>query len=188
MSQKKHKGNHATRAERRAAEKRQKQNTLTTIDKPRRIYLRNGLHIFLTILVVIASVGGLILLGFTGWWDSFIGSVLAIAVGAFGVMCLVDLGLLFSTCVAFGEGMVSAGKNAEGTRMVFHASAVTHLEVRDTNGNVLPKGQAVYKNVDLTFVMSSGRVNLKRLSRLTDQQLRMLEEALEAERRVDCAY
>ncbi len=180
MSQKKHKGNHATREQRRAAERRAAA-TPTTIDKPRRIYLRNGLYICLTTLVVLAAIGGLLLLGLTGWWDNFIGSVIAVAVGVFGCMCIYDLGLLFSTSIAFGDGMVSAGKNAEGTKMVFHASSVVRLEVRDKEGRVLPPDRPVYKNVDLTFVMESGRANCKHLSRLTDKQLAAIREALKAE-------
>ncbi len=185
MSKKPHKGNHASREERRAAAKnemRARASAPTTIHKPRRVYLRNGLYIFLTLLVVLASLGAILLLGFTGWWDGFLGSVLVIAIGAIAVTCIVDLGLLISACVAFGEGMVNAGKDASGTRMVFHASAVVRMEVRDTDGHVLPVGQAVYKNVDLAFVMASGRVNCKRLSRLTAEQFSALEAALAAEK------
>ncbi len=182
MSKKQHKGDHASRRERRDATRLAHQNTPTSIHKPRHIYLRNPLYILLTLLSVLASLGILLLLGFTGWWDSFLGSVLVIAVGAFGCMCLYDLGLLFTASIAFGEGMVGAGKNEEGVKMVFHAASVLRLEVRDKAGNVLPQGQKMYKNAFLAFVMDSGRVNLKPVSRLTDRQLSALREALERER------
>ena len=45
MSQKKHKGDHATRAVRRAQAK--KEATLAMPGKPRRVYPRNRLYIFL---------------------------------------------------------------------------------------------------------------------------------------------
>ncbi len=186
MSKKTHKGNHAGREERRAARlrgERARASAPTTIQKPRRVYLRNGLHIFLTLLVVLAAFGAIFLLGFTGWWDGFLGSVLVIAIGAIAVACIVDLGLLISSCVAFGEGMVNAGKNAAGERMLFHAASVVRMEVRDTNGHALPAGERVYRNVDLAFVMESGRVNLKRLSRLTEKQIAALEAALMDEKK-----
>ncbi len=182
MSKKQHKGNHATREERRAAEKRTRENTPAALHKPHRVYLRNRLHICLTALTVLGVLAVIIGFQLLGWWDNLIGSILVVFVAAFGCMCLYDLGLLFSTCVAFGEGMVSAGKNDKGERMIFHAASVVRMEVRDTNGHVLPAGQAVYKNVDLAFVMESGRVNCKRVSRLTERQLAALAEALEAEK------
>ncbi len=185
MSKKQHKGDHAARRERRDAARIAKENSPTSIQHPRRVYLRNGLYIFLTLLCILASFGVLLLLGFTGWWDSFLGSVLAIAVGAFGVMCLWDVGLLVSASVAFGEGMVSAGKNAEGQKMVFHAASVLRLEVRDKEGRSLPLDRKVYKNVSLAFVMESGRVNLKPVSRLTEGQLARLIAALENEKKID---
>ncbi len=188
MSQKKHKGDHAKRAERHAAAKRAAANTPTSIDKPRRVYLRNRLYILLTTLVVLGVLALIIVFQFFGFWDSLIGTILFVAVAAFECMCIVDLGLLFSACVAFGEGMVSAGKNDKGVKMVFHAASVVRMELRDTKGNVLPENQAKYKNVDLTFVMESGRANIKHLSRLTAGQLAALKEALEAEQKADCTY
>lgn len=179
MSQKKHKGDHAGRAVRRAQTK--KEASITMSGKPRRVYLRNKLYIFLTVLTIIATVA--LMLGFEllGWWDNFLGSILVFLPGIFGCMCLYDLALLCSACVAFGDGMVNAGKSPTGDRMIFHATSVVRLELRDTDGHVLTEDKPVYKNVDLAFVMESGRVNLKRVSRLTEKQLTRLREALAAE-------
>lgn len=180
MSQKKHKGDHANRAVRRAQAK--KEARLTMSGKPKRVYLRNKLYIFLTFLTIIAT--GALMLGFEllGWWDSFLGSILVFVPGIFGCMCLYDLALLFSNCVAFGDGMVNAGKSATGDRMIFHAASVVRLELRDTNGHALAEDATVYKNVDLAFVMESGRVNLKRVSRITDKHLAALRAALATEK------
>ena len=179
MSHKKHKGDHAGRAERRAQAR--KEAHLAISGKPRRVYLRNKLYIFLTILCIVGSIA--LLLGFEllGWWDNFLGSILVFVPGAFACICAYDLALLCSASVAFGEGLVNAGKNAAGDMMVFHASSVLRLEVRDADGNVLPEGAPFYKNVDLAFVMESGRVNLRRLSRLSAKQLSALRAALAAE-------
>ncbi len=154
-------------------------------DKPRRVYLRNYLYIFLTILAIIATIALMVSFELLGWWDNFIGSILVFVPGVFACLCLYDLGLLFSACVTFGGGMVNAGKSASGERMVFHASAVVRLELRDTEGRVLTENTSVYKNIDLAFVMESGRVNLKRVSRLTGEQLARLRGQIAAEKMLD---
>ena len=185
MSQKKHKGDHATRAVRRAQAK--KEAPLAMSGKPRRVYLRNKLYIFLTVLCILGSLA--LLLGFEllGWWDNFLGSILVFLPGAFACICLYDLVLLCSASVAFGEGLVSAGKSTTGEMLVFHAASVVRLELRDAAGNVVSEDTAVYKNVDIAFVMESGRVNLKHVSRITDKHLAALRAALAAERNAPTA-
>ena len=178
--------NHGKRAEQRAAAKNQPElKNLAAADKPRRVYLRNWVYIWGT-LGVIAAIAA-ILIGFQllGWWDNVIGSVLSVLVGAFGCMCLYDVALLMTTCVTFGEGMVNAGKNEQGQQMVFHASSVTCLEMRDKSDKALPEDLPVYKNAELVFVMESGRVNRRKVSRLTAKQYDKVKEALEAERKFD---
>ncbi len=186
MSNKKHKGDHARRAERRAA--RAKSAPVfdpATAEKPRRVYLRNRLYILLTLLVVVGVIALLVVFQLLGWWDNLFGSIAAVLVGGFGVMCVYDLGLLLTACLTFGEGMVNAGKDESGALMVFHAASVERLEVRDKSGAALPEGQAVYKSIDLTFVMQSGRVNRRHLARLTQKQYEAIKAALEAERGLD---
>ena len=110
-------------------------------------------------------------------------------VGAFGCMCVYDLALLLTACITFGEGMVNAGKDERGQQMVFHAASVVRLEVRDKTANggdkPLPDDLAVYKNAELCFVMESGRVNRRKVSRLTAKQLAKVKAALEAEKKFD---
>ncbi len=182
MSHKKHKGDHGKRAEQRARTLSEQNTASATIYKPRRVFLRNGLYIFLTLLIIIAVGGVLVGFQWLGWWDTLIGSVLSVFVAAFGVMCIVDLGLLLTTCISFGEGMVNLGKNQDGHLMVFHASSVIRLELVDKSGQVLPNNQPVYQNIELIFVMESGRQNRRALSRLTAKQLSRIEAALDAER------
>ncbi len=183
MSHKKHRGDHAGRAERRAtAQSTVAPTASATGTKPRRVYLRNKVYIALTLLVIVGVLVLLVGFEFLGLWDNILGSILSVLLGAFGCMCVYDIGLLMTACITFGEGMINAGKNAEGHLMVFHASSVVRLELRDTKGTSLPADLAVYKNIDLAFVMASGRVNLRRVSRLTQKQLRTITEALEAER------
>ena len=122
------------------------------------------------------------LVGVLGWWENVFVSIVTILVGAFGCMCLYDLALLFTACVTFGEGMVNAGKDENGHQMIFHASSVTRLEMRDKNDNLLPEDAPVYKNAQLVFIMESGRVNRRKVSRLTAGQYARVKAALEAEK------
>ena len=69
--------------------------------------------------------------------------------------------------------------------MLFHASSVTRLEMRDKNDRSLPSDAPVYKNAELCFVMESGRVNRRKVSRLTAKQLAKVKAALEAEKKFD---
>ena len=184
MSNKKHKGNHGKRAEVRAAEKqRDIPQGSATAEKPRRVYLRNAGHIWGTLGIVIAVIAILIAFEVMGWWDNVIGAVLSVLVGAFGIMCAYDLALLLSACMSFGEGMVNAGKDERGQPIHFHAAAVVRLEMRDQADKPLPDDAPVYKNAEICFVMESGRINRRKVSRLSQKQLAAIRAALEAEKR-----
>lgn len=183
MSNKKHRGNHGQRAERRAAEKNQPALTNpASAEHPRRVFLRNWVYIWATLGVVIACIAVITLVGVLGWWENVFASIVTILVGAFGCMCLYDLALLFTACITFGEGMVNAGKDENGHQMIFHAASVTRLEMRDKDDKVLPDDAPLYKDAQIVFVMESGRVNRRAFSRLTAKQYARLKAALEAEK------
>ena len=183
MSNKKHKGDHGQRAVRRAAEKNQPVlKNPASAEHPRRVFLRNWVYIWGTLGAVIAVAAVIIGLELLGWWDNAIGGVLVVLVGAFGCMCLYDLALLLTACITFGEGMVNAGKDENSQQMIFHAASVARLEMRDKNDNLLPEDAPVYKNAQLVFIMESGRVNRRKVSRLTAGQYARVKAALEAEK------
>jgi len=152
-----------------------------TNQKPRRISLRDPLYITLTILIFLALVAVLVTFELLGWFDNVVGSVLSVVMTLLACVCVFDLGMLFSACMTFGEGMVNAGKNDEGVQMVFHASEVKRLEVRDKGNNTLPDDLPVYKNCEVVFVMESGRQNRRTMRRLTAEKLGDIREALRAE-------
>ena len=188
MSNKKHKGDHGRRAERRAAEKNQPVlKNPATADKPRRIFLRNWVYVWATLGVIAAVTAIIIGFEILGWWDNAVGSVLVVLVGAFGCMCIYDLALLLTACITFGEGMVNAGKDETGQQMIFHATSVIRLEMRENTAGggdkALPEDAPVYKNAQLVFVMESGRVNRRKVSRLTQKQYARVRDALEAEKK-----
>ena len=183
MSNKKHRGTHGQRAERHAAEKNQPVlKNPASAEHPRRVFLRNWVYIWATLGVVIACIAVITLVGVLGWWENVFASIVTILVGAFGCMCLYDLALLFTACITFGEGMVNAGKDENGHQMIFHAASVVRLEMRDKNDRVLPDDAPLYKDAQIVFIMESGRVNRRKVSRLTAGQYARVKAALEAEK------
>ena len=183
MSNKKHKGDHGRRAEQRAAQKNQPVlKNPASADKPRRVYLRNWVYIWATLGGAAGVADIIIVFENLGWWDNVIGSVLVVLVGAFGCMCLYDVALLLTACITFGEGMVNAGKDENSQQMIFHAASVTRLEMRDKEDRPLPDNAPVYKNAQIVFVMESGRINRRKVSRLTAKQYTKVKDALEAEK------
>ena len=183
MSNKKHKGDHGSRAARHAAEKNQPAlKNPASAEHPRRVFLRNWVYIWATLGVIVAVAAVLIGFQLLGWWDNVIGSVLSVLIGAFGVMCLYDVALLMTACITFGEGMVNAGKDENSQQMIFHAASVTRLEMRDKDDKVLPDDAPLYKNAQIVFIMESGRVNRRAVSRLTAGQYARVKAALEAEK------
>ena len=188
MSQKKHKGNHGQRAELRAVQSRSlSQQSSASADKPRRVYLRNPLHIWATLGIIAAVIAVLIGFELLGWWDHVVGTVLVVPLVAFGCMCVYDLALLLSACMTFGGGMVNAGKDERGQPMHFHASAVVRPEMRGKDDCPLPDDAPVYKNAEICFIMESGRVNRRKVSRLSQKQYGKIKAALEAEKKFDTA-
>ena len=183
MSNKKHKGDHGSRAARHAAQKNQVPlKNPASAEHPRRVFLRNWVYIWATLGVVIACIAVITMVGVLGWWENVFASIVTILVGAFGCMCLYDLALLLTACITFGDGMVNAGKDESGQQMIFHASSVIRLEMRDKNDTGLPDDAPVYKHARIVFVMESGRINRRAVSRLTAKQYARVKAALEAER------
>ena len=152
-----------------------------TNPKLRRISLRDPLYITLTILICLGLIAGLVAFELLGWFDGIVGSVLSVVMTLLACVCVFDLGMLFSACMTFGEGMVNAGKNDEGVQMVFHASEVKRVEVRDKGNNTLPDDLPVYKSCEVVFVMESGRQNRRAIRRMTAEKLRDIRAALRAE-------
>jgi hypothetical protein len=183
MSNKKHRGNHGQRAEKHAAEQnRPVLKNPASAEKPNRVFLRNWVYIWATTGVVAAAAAILIGLELLGWWESTLGAILSVLVGAFGCMCIYDLALLLTACITFGDGMVNAGKDENNQQMIFHASSVVRLEMRDKADKPLPEDAPVYKNAQIVFIMESGRVNRRKVSRLTAKQYARIKAALEAEK------
>lgn len=187
MSNKKHKGDHGRREEKRAAVRTHAPEVSAPARKPRRVFVRNPLYILATAAIIVGMMVVLVFCEKRGWFDTVIGSVVSVLLTLFTVVCVYDLALLLTACITFGDGQVNLGKNDEGQLMLIHAASVVRVEVQGKDGKPLPAAP-VYKQVELAFLMESGRVNRKKLSRLTAKQLERILVALEAEKGYGYSY
>ena len=131
----------------------------------------------LTILLCAAMLGIYLL----GWDDGMIGSIVSLVMALIFCTLVIDLGLLLTACITLGAGVVNAGKDEQGSLMVFHADKVERIEVRDLACHPLPEDKKTYRRVKLTFIMESGRAHERKVNRLTAKQLARVRAAVAAE-------
>lgn len=131
----------------------------------------------LTIILAVAMVGLYLL----GWDDGMIGSIVSLVMALIFCTLVIDLGLLLTACITLGEGVVNAGKDEQGSLMVFHADKVERIEVRDLACHPLPEDKKSYRRVKLTFIMESGRAHERKVNRLTAKQLARVRAAVASE-------
>ncbi len=143
-----------------------------------RVRLVNGLYVCLTALILLASLAAMLVMQGLGWFDTVPGAVLSVLVGGLGVMCLFDMALLLTACITVADGAVNAGKNAQGDLMCFHTEHIARVELRDRTGRPVTENQKRYRQVSLSFVMDSGRVNQRPIGRITQRQLNRVRAAV----------
>ena len=153
--------------------KKQKNLTRIPLIDWQSIWLTLGL----TIILAVAMVGLYLL----GWDDGMIGSIVSLVMALIFCTLVIDLGLLLTACITLGDGVVNAGKDEQGSLMVFHADKVERIEVRDLACHPLPEDKKSYRRVKLTFIMESGRAHERKVNRLTAKQLARVRTAVAAE-------
>ena len=127
------------------------------------------------VLVLGAAMLGLYLMD---WDDGMIGSIISLVLALIFCTLVIDLGLLLTACITLGDGVINAGKDEQGSLMVFHADKVERIEVRDLACHPLPEDKKTYRRVKLTFIMESGRAHERKVNRLTAKQLTRIREAV----------
>lgn len=142
----------------------------------RRVRLVDGWYVFFTVLIILASVTGMLVMQFRGWFDTIPGAILSVLVAGIGVMCFFDLSLLLTNAITLADGTIRAGKNAQGDIMIFHAQNVERVELRNAQGAVVPENQTRYRRVAVTFVMASGRVNQRPMGRIKQKKLEQIRQ------------
>ena len=144
----------------------------------RRVRLVDGFSVLWTSLILAASGGGMLAMQLLGWFDTVIGSVLSVLIAAFFCAMVFDLGLLLTSCVTIADGMINAGKDAQGNQLIFHTANIEEIYLTDKNGQPIPENQKRYRGASLTFVMASGRINRRAPRNYTQKQLDSIRQAV----------
>ena len=136
-----------------------------------RIHLVDSLNTFLMFLVTVALLAIMLVLQHIGLFDNPVGSVISVALGMLFCVSVFDIAKLVTGCITIADGAVNAGKNSDGEQMLFHLSGLVRIELRRDDGTVVAENKRAYTRVNIAFVMESGRVNLRRMGRVTQKQL-----------------
>ncbi len=146
-----------------------------------RIPLIDWFSFWMTLTIVIALAAIMVAIYLLGWDVGMLGSILALVLAVIFCTLFIDLGLLLTACITVGDGAVNAGKDEQGSLMVFHADKVERIEIRDLACHPLPEDKKIYRRVKLTFIMESGRAHERKVNRLTQKQIDRVREAVAAE-------
>lgn len=153
--------------------------TPTKVGKPVRIRLTDWRSAILTILLVVVCLAAMMVMQTFGWFDTVPGSLLLIVLAFFTCALLLDIGLIFTAGITVTDGTVNAGKDKDGTVLLFHSENVTRIELRDgKTDEPIPETAKHYRKVRLTFVMSGGRVNQRETNFITRKQLDAVRAAV----------
>ncbi len=147
-----------------------------------RIPLIDWLSFWLTLGLVAILCALMVCIYLLGWDEGIIGSILSLVLAVICCTLFIDLGLLLTACITVGDGAVNAGKDEQGSLMVFHADKVERIEIRDLACHPLPEDKKTYRRVKLTFIMESGRAHERKVNRLTQKQIDRVREAVSAEK------
>ena len=142
-----------------------------------RIRLADTLNAFLMLLISIALVAFLLVMEWQGWSKGIVGSILSTAIAIIAALCVFDVAVLLTACMTITDGAINAGKNKYGEVMMFHIEEIDSITLTDKNGQRLDENKRAYRNVDLNFVMQSGRVNTRHFERITSKQLAKIKQA-----------
>lgn len=143
-----------------------------------RIRLIDGWSILWTSLLIIGLGGGILAMQLAGWLDNVIMSIVSVLLMAVLCTLVYDLGLLLTACVTIADGMINAGKDEQGTQLVFHTGNIEEIYLCDKHGQRVTEDRKRYTGVSLTFQMTSGRINRRAPRNYTQKQIDCIREAV----------
>ena len=151
------------------------------LDKKIRVPLINGKYLGWTLLILL---GELVLLAASFAFhvlDNAIGYIVLPFFGFFTVYTAYEACVLVFEAVSVStDGIVVAGKDAQGRAVHFELDTLMSIFPCDQKGNPIPEDQDVYENVGLAFRFKDGKQKVRQTSRLTKKQLAKLREKLGA--------
>ena len=149
------------------------------LDKKIRVPLINGKYLGWTLLILL---GELVLLAASFVFhvlDNAIGYIVLPFFGLFTVYTAYEACVLvFEAVSVSADGVVVAGKDAQGRAVHFELDTLMIVFPCDQKGNPIPEDQDVYENVGLAFRFKDGKQRVRQTSRLTKKQLEKLRKAL----------
>ena len=147
--------------------------------KKKRIPLINGKYLCYTLLILLGELIVLCAAYLLGVLDNVIGYIVLPFFGFLTVYTAYEAFVLALEAVSISkDGVVVAGKDAQGTAVHFKLENLESVFPCDQKGNPLPEDQAKYKNIGLAFRFKDGKQKIRQTSRLTAGQLARLREEL----------
>lgn len=143
-----------------------------------RIRMTDTLNAVLMLLVVLCLTAIMIYFEKLGWFDSIGGGILSVILGGLLVTSMFDVGYLLSACITISGGVVNAGRSPNGDQLVFHLHSLSGVELRKKDGSSVEENKKYYRNVDIAFIMDSGRVNIRHVGRISNKQLNNIRHVL----------
>ncbi len=147
--------------------------------KKKRIPLVNGKYLCWTLLILVGEL--VILCGayLFGVLDNVIGYIVLPFFGFLTVYTAYEAIVLSLEAVSVSaDGIVVAGKDAQGTAVHFELDTLMSVFPCDQKGNPIPEDQDKYENIGLAFRFKDGKQKVRQTSRLTQKQLARLRREL----------
>ena len=146
--------------------------------KKKRIPLINGKYLCWTLLILLGEIVLLVGAYLLGALDNVLGFIVLPFFGFFTVYTAYEAFVLAMEAVSISkDGIVVAGKDAQGTAVHFEADKLESVFPCDKKGNPLPK-QDKYENIGLAFCLTDGKQKIRQTSYLTSKQLAKLRAEL----------
>ena len=149
------------------------------LDKKIRVPLINGKYLGWTLLILLGELALLAASFAFHVLDNVLGYIVLPFFGFFTVYTAYEACVLALEAISVSaDGIVVAGKDAQGKPVHFELETLMSVFPCDQKGNPLPEEQEVYENVGLAFRFKDGKQKVRQTSRLTRKQLAKLREKL----------
>ena len=147
--------------------------------KKRRIPLVNGKYLCWTLLILAGELIILCAAYLFGVLNNVIGYIILPFFGFLTVYTAYEAIVLALEAVSISrDGIVVAGKDAQGQTVHFELDTLMSVFPCDQKGNMLPEDQKTYENIGIAFRFKDGTQKIRQTSRLTNKQLVALRDAL----------
>ena len=141
--------------------------------KKKRIPLINAKYLCWTVLILLGEL--VILCGAyaVGVLDNVIGYIILPFFGFLTLYTAYEAFILAFEAISINaDGIVVAGKDAQGQTVHFELDTLMSVFPCDQKGNPLSPDMEKYENIGLAFRFKDGKTKIRQTSRLTQKQLR----------------